>query len=304
MLEHLPLKLLSLGLATALWFVIAGEKTSEMGVTAPLELQNFPKDLELTGEPMNAVEVRLRASPGIIQRMDPSDVSAQLDLTGLKEGEHIIHLTPEAIRIPFGVKVVKITPASLTLNLERTMEKSVSIRPRVLGRPAPGFEVSEITSEPPEVRIAGPKSRVQEVESAFTEPLAVDGAKSTVVDQLNIGVEDSVLRIQGNPRVKVTARIQEAQSTRTFEAVILEVKGGGPPPPRLPRVRVVLAGPASLLDDVKPTEVHATVDLTAEPTEGTLPVTVELVPSRTGLTVRTVEPDRVSVGVSRPRRDR
>src|SRR5689334_6701295 len=124
MFEHLPLKLLSVGLAAALWFVIAGEKTSEMGVNAPLELQNFPKDLELTGEPINAVEVRLRASPGIIQRMDPSEVSAQVDLTGLKEGEHIIHLTPEAIRIPFGVKVVKITPASLTLDLERTLEKT------------------------------------------------------------------------------------------------------------------------------------------------------------------------------------
>ena len=303
MLEHLPLKLLSVGLAAALWFVIAGETTSEMGITAPVELQNFPRDRELTGEPINAVEVRLRAPPGIIQRMDPGEVSATVDLTGLKEGEHIIHLTPEAIRIPFGVKVVKISPASLTLNLERTMERTVPIRPRILGRPAAGFEVAEITSEPAEVRIAGPKSRVQEVESAFTEPLAVEGARSTVVDQLNIGLEDPVLRIQGNPRVKVTSRIQEEQATRVFEGLAVEPRGG-PASLRPARVSVVLSAPLSLLDDVQPAEVRPYVEVSAAPEGGSAPVAVELVPPRTGVTIRSVEPDRVTVGVSRPRRDR
>jgi hypothetical protein len=100
LLENIPLKLVSLGLAAMLWFVIAGEKTSEMGVSAPLELQNFPKDLEVTGEPVDNVEVRLRASPGIIQRIGPGDVSAQLDLAGLQEGEHIVHLTDKSIRMP------------------------------------------------------------------------------------------------------------------------------------------------------------------------------------------------------------
>jgi YbbR domain-containing protein len=301
MFDHLPLKLLSIGLAAALWFVIAGEKTSEMGVRAPLELQNFAKDLELTGEPVNAVEVRLRASPGIIQRMDPGEVSAQVDLTGLKEGEHIIHLTPEAIRLPFGVKVVKISPASLTLNVERTLEKVVPVRPRVLGRPAQGYEVAELLSEPSEVRIAGPKSRVQEVESAFTEPLSVEGARSTVVDQLNIGLDDPVLRIQGSPRVKVTARVQDAEARRSFEALAVEGRGGTASL-RPARVRVVLSGPPSLLGAVQPAQVRPYVDLREAPKVA--PVAVELVPPVPGLTVRAVEPPRVTVGVSRSRRSR
>jgi YbbR domain-containing protein len=158
--ENVPLKAVSLGLAGLLWFVIAGEKTSEIGISAALELQNFPKDLEVTGEPVDNVEVRLRASPGIIQRIGPGDVSAQIDLAGLAEGEHIIHLTDKSVRMPFGVKVVKITPSILTLNLERTLQKVVPVRPRLVGRPADGFEVGEVKAEPPQVRIAGPRSRV------------------------------------------------------------------------------------------------------------------------------------------------
>jgi YbbR domain-containing protein len=155
-LQNMTLKLVSLALATLLWFVIAGEKTSEMGLTVPVELKNFPKDLELTGDAVNAVEVRLRASPSIIQSLGPGDVSAHVDLTGVQEGEHIVNLTGDSIRIPFGVKVVRINPSTLTLNLERTVQKMVPVRPRLLGRPAPGHEVAEVTSAPPEVRVAGP----------------------------------------------------------------------------------------------------------------------------------------------------
>ena len=205
--ENLPLKLLSLALATVLWFMIAGEKTSEMGLSVPVELKNFPKDLELTGDAVNAVEVRLRASPSIIQSLGPQDVSAHVDLNGVVEGEHIVNLTADSIRIPFGVKVVRINPSTLTLNLERTVQKVVPVRARLLGRPKAGYEVAEVTSNPPEVRVAGPKSRVQEVEGAFTEPVSVEAADTTVVENVNLGVEDPLLRIQGSNRVRVTARI-------------------------------------------------------------------------------------------------
>ncbi|HEY7514957.1 MAG TPA: CdaR family protein, partial [Vicinamibacteria bacterium] len=166
---------MSLLLAVALWFVIAGEKSSERGLTAPLELQNFPKEFELTGDLLDSVEVRLRASPGIIHRLSSGDVSAQIDLAGATEGERIVHLTPQAIRVPFGVEVVKVVPSIVTLNFERTLQRSVPVRARLLGRPAAGYEVAEMTSDPAEVRIAGPKSRVQEIESAYTEPVSVEG---------------------------------------------------------------------------------------------------------------------------------
>ena len=209
-MQNLPLKLVSLALATVLWFMIAGEKTSEMGLSVPVELKNFPKDLELTGDAVNAVEVRLRASPSIIQSLGPQDVSAFVDLSGVVEGEHIVNLTADSIRIPFGVKVVRINPSTLTLNLERTVQKVVPVRARLLGRPAPGYEVAEVTTNPPEVRVAGPKSRIPEVEGACTEPVSVEAADSTVTESVNLGVEDPLLRIQGSPRVRVTARIAPA----------------------------------------------------------------------------------------------
>jgi YbbR domain-containing protein len=290
--ENLPLKVVSLVLAILLWFVIAGEKSSEMGLSVPLELQNFPKDLELTGDPVNAVEVRLRASPGIMQRLSPGDVSAQLDLRGAGEGERIVHLTADSIRVPFGVKVVKMSPAIITLNLERTVQKVVPIRPRLLGKPARGYEVGRFESDPAQIGMAGPKSRVDEVESAFTEPVSVEGAESNVVATVNIGLEDPLLRIQGSPRVKVVAEVRALHERRIIEAVTIAVRGGvASVSPSV--VRVILTGPALVLRSLAAGAVHAYVDVSHLEGTGKLPVAIEL--GGTGVSLERAEPAEVVV---------
>ncbi len=301
LLENLPLKLASLALATVLWFVIAGEKSSERGLTVPVELQNFPANLELTGDAVNNVEVRLRASPGIIHALGPGEVSAQINLAGAGEGERIIHLNADTIRVPFGVRVVKVTPAILTLNLERTLHKVVPIRPRLIGRPAPGYEVAEVTSQPGEARIAGPKSRVQEVESAFTQPVSVEGMAATVVDLVSIGLEDPLLRLQGTSRVQVTARIREETGRRTFESLPVEVRGGAGVA-RPPAVRVVITGPRALLKQLQVSHLHPYVSL-VEPKAASprLPVAVELASGFGAVTVSEIVPAEVTVRPARPR---
>ncbi len=289
-LDSLPLKIMSLGFAVLLWLLVAGERTSEMGLTVPVELQNFPRALELTGEPVNAVEVRLRASPGMIQRIVPGEVSAQINLVGFVEGEHIVHLTEESIRMPFGVKVVKISPAVLTFRLERTLRKMVPVQPRLLGRPAEGYEVAEVTSQPREVRVEGPTSRVDEVDSAFTEPVSVDGARDTVTDEVTIGIADPLLRVLMTPRVKVTARIRELRATRTIRGVIVEVRGA-PALAHPDRVDVTVSGAASALARLAAGDVRASVERAAPGARAK--VTVQIAPGHAGIEVDGCSPEDV-----------
>ncbi|HEY6548302.1 MAG TPA: CdaR family protein [Vicinamibacteria bacterium] len=291
--DNLGLKAISLVLAALTWFVIAGEKTSERGLSVPVELQNFPKDLELTGGVVTNVEVRLRASPGIIHGLGPRDLSAVINLQGASEGERIVHLSPDTIRLPFGVKVVKVTPSILTLNFERTLEKAVPVRPRLQGRPAPGYEVAEIASDPAQVRITGPRSRVQDVESAYTEPVSLEGARDTVVDTVNLGLEDPVLRLTGSARVKVTARIREEQSRRVLEGLVVAVRGGTAQV-RPASVKVVLGGPVSVLEGLDRAKVLPYVTLSRDGVPRAV-VAVELLPGLTGVTVVETQPGEVSL---------
>jgi YbbR domain-containing protein len=293
------LKLASLALAVGLWFVIAGKQTAERGLTVPVELRNVPRDLEFTGDAVNTVDVRVRASPGLINSLDTGGIRATIDLAGAQEGERIVQLAPEQIQAPQGFRVVKITPSLLTLNLERTIRKTIPVRPRVIGRPASGFEISGITSDPAEVHVAGPRSRIQEIESAFTEPVSVEGAEATATELVNVGLEDPLLRLEGGSRVRVTAVVRETRETRRFEGLRVEARGR---PARLTpsRVAVSVAGPASQVRGLTPEDIQPYVALTsAGAVPGRLPVAVQIAPGRAGVSVLETKPSEVSIRVLR-----
>jgi len=294
------LRLASLALAGGLWFVIAGKQTAERGVSVPVELRNVPRDLELTGDPVNAVDVRVRASPGLINSLEAGKVLATIDLAGASEGERIVQLTAERIQVPFGFRVVKITPSLLTLNLERTLRKQVPVRPRVIGRPAAGFEIAGVASDPVEVHVVGPRSRVREIESAFTEPVTVEGAVASVAESVAVGLEDPLLRLEGGGRVRVTARVQEAKETRSFEGLAVEARGGSA---RMApgRVSVAVTGPVSQVRALAASDVRAFVTV---PSGGRaparLPVAVEIAPGHPGVSVVETRPAEVALRAAGP----
>jgi YbbR domain-containing protein len=294
------LRLASLALAAGLWFVIVGKQTAERGVSVPVELRNVPRDLELTGDPVNAVDVRVRASPGLINSLEAGKLLATIDLQGASEGERIVQLTQDMIQVPFGFRVVKITPSLLTLNLERTQRKQVPVRPRVIGRPAAGHEIAGVASDPAEVRVAGPRSRVREIESAFTEPVSVEGATAGVSEVVGVGLEDPLLRLEGGSRVRVTAHVRETQETRTFQGLRIEARGRAA---RLTpaRVSVAVAGPASQVRSLRAGDVRAFVTVPSEgASPGRLPVAVEIASGYPGVSVAETSPAEVMVRLAGP----
>ena len=102
--RHLGLKLLSLGLAVMLWMVVSGEETVERGLRVPLELQQVPAGLELLGDVPATVDVRVRGASGTLSRVGAGDVVAVLDLRTAQPGRRLFPLTPEQVRVPFGVR--------------------------------------------------------------------------------------------------------------------------------------------------------------------------------------------------------
>jgi YbbR domain-containing protein len=289
LLHDIALKALSVAIAVALWLAISGEKTAERSLTVPMELRNFPRDLELTTDLVSSVQVRIRATPGIIHSLEAGEISAQVDLAGVREGERIIQLVPEDVRAPFGVRVVKVTPATLTMMFEKTIEVDVPIRPRLTGEPAVGYEVAEVRSVPPTMRLSGPESRVLAITEAFTEPVSVNGANSDVVETVGVGVGDPTVRILGASRTRVSVAVRQCEARRILEDLPVSVRNGAAEA-RPAKVRVVVAGPEAMLNRLVPADVRPWVAAAAGPRAR---VAVELAPGFTGVSVVETTPIEV-----------
>ena len=223
--QHFGLKVLSLAMALLLWMVVSGEETVERGLRVPLELQQVPAGLELTGEVPTTVDLRVRGPSGTLSRVAAGDVVAVLDLRSASEGRRLFPLTPEQMRVPFGVEVVQVAPSAIALAFERSASRQVPVVPAIDGHPAPGYVVGAKSADPASVDVVGPESVVKTVTEVLTEPVSVAGARDRVTQTVAIGVLDPSLRLKNARSANVTVQIVPAPLERTVRSRPIHLRG-------------------------------------------------------------------------------
>jgi YbbR domain-containing protein len=214
--RHIGLKALSLALGVLLWVVVAGEETVERGLRVPLELQQVPAGLELQGDVPATVDVRVRGASGTLSRIGPGDVVAVLELRNAQSGRRLFPLTPDQVRIPFGVEIVQVTPSTIALTFEASASRMVPVIPAVDGRPAAGYVIGTLTADPNQVEVVGPESAVRRATEVLTEPVSVAGAREPVLANVILGLEDPALRLKSARSAAVNVQIVPAPLERTL----------------------------------------------------------------------------------------
>ncbi|MGE3959802.1 MAG: YbbR-like domain-containing protein [Vicinamibacterales bacterium] len=283
---HLGLKALSLGLAVMLWLFVSGDAVVERGLRVPLEFSQFPAGLEMMGDMPSLVDVRVRGASSALSLLGPGDIVAQLDLKSATPGRRLYQLTPEQVRVPYGVQVVQVMPPTVALAFETSATRSVPVVPAVEGDPAPGFVVGKVVVDPPTVDVVGPRSAVEQVTEALTEPVSVAGASAMVTDGVTVGFQDGALRLKVPRQARVTVEVMPGPVERTLHQRPVHFENLRPsliarPDPS--SVDVVLRGSREGVNRVASDEVTASVDVAGlGPGSYTLPVRVDN-PARAGV---------------------
>jgi len=298
--RHISLKVWSVVLAAMLWMVIAGEETVERSVRVPLELQQFPPELELQGEPPSFVDLRVRGESGALSRLGAGDIVAVLDLRTARVGRRLYQMTTEHVRAPFGIQVIQVAPASMTLVFERSATRRVAVVPAVEGEPAPGFVVGKLSTSPSEVEIVGPESAIKTASEALTEPVSVAGARSDVSESVMVGLQDPVLRLKTPRPANVVVQIIPGPAERTLlnRPVHLRNLARNMAARALPSTAdLVVRGSRQRLDGLDPDTVKPFVDLDGLGAgEYTLSVRVD---TSHGAGVARITPGSIQVQISR-----
>jgi len=261
---HLGLKMLSIGIALLLWLFVSGDETVERGLRVPLEFQQFPAGVEMTGEAPSLIDVRVRGGSSTLSRLGPGDIVAQLDLKAARVGRRLYQITPEQVRVPFGVQVVQVTPPTIVLAFEISATKQVPVVPALDGEPAPGFVVGTTHVDPPTVEVVGPQSAIARVVQATTEPVPVTGARDAVKDTVTIGLLDPSLRLKTPRMAQVTIDVIPGPVERAFRERPVHVTnlGSNLVARVVPHaVEVVVRGSREGVGEMEMDEVVASIDL-------------------------------------------
>ncbi len=224
LLENWSLKATAILLALILWLFVRGEPGIERVVTVPLEVQ-VPRHMEITNDRMTSVEVTMRGAAFSSMWLSQPLPTCIIDLQGAKEGEHVITLTPDNVKIPrgSGIEVLQVNPVRVELHLEHTISKEVPVVVPVSGELLPNFEVYSKLVKPAALILTGPRSKVESVREVTTEPVSISGRKQSGRFYVGLNIKGKSLRASLGSPVQVDIQVGPRRELHTIGKVPVSV---------------------------------------------------------------------------------
>jgi YbbR domain-containing protein len=222
-MKNFWLKVLSLLLAVVLWVFVSAprrELVRERIFTAPLSFVSMPDDLVITTDIPASVAVRFRGRSSDLRNLATQNLEVPVDLKWIQNpGEAEITLRPQAINVPPEIEIVSIIPSKVRFSVEALRQRTVPVRPLLVGAPPAGYVIGEATANPEVVLVSGPASQVMKLSEVTTERINMTGRTATFVQ--------SVVVVSDSPLVRIISPV----STQVTVPVLAEV---GPNPPAAP----------------------------------------------------------------------
>jgi uncharacterized protein (TIGR00159 family) len=117
-LAQLGLGAAAVVLSCAIWsvtFMLPGRSVRMQ--TIPVEFNDVPPGLAITGQSANAVQVWVRASDFAFDSLNLGALVARCDLAHAHEGVNVVHLDASVVEVPPGIKLEEWNPHELQVHL-------------------------------------------------------------------------------------------------------------------------------------------------------------------------------------------
>ena len=198
-MKNLGLKFAALVLACVVWFIVSGprrEQTRQRMVTASLSLVGLPPDLVITTDVRSSVAVRVKGRISDLRSLASQSLEASADLSLIsKPGDIAITLRPQNINVPEDIEVVDIVPNKVRFSIEKLGQRTVPIRPFLVGAPPDGYLVGQAVANPERALIAGPISQIMKLSEVATERIIMTGRTATFVQNVPVVSDSPLVRI-------------------------------------------------------------------------------------------------------------
>jgi diadenylate cyclase len=158
-------------IVTAFWALITSRQGQITTVTAPVRLQGVSDELVLVRSFPEEVDVQLKSFSSLTPAPAKLDISATIDLSGVREGAATVRIKNSDFSLPSGMVVTSVTPSSIKVVTEKKMRKTVPVRVQLKGALASGLGGYEAISDPQTIDVVGPAGQVSRIESVATEEI-------------------------------------------------------------------------------------------------------------------------------------
>ena len=209
--QNLGLKVVSLMVAVFVWMNIASEPELATILSAPVEYKNYPKDLEISSNIVEKVDVEARGPSGRLRDLSTAGISAVVDFSTVKApGERTFTLTSAQLNLPRGIELIRIIPAQLRFRFEHRATKVLQVEVPYSGSLPAGVSIASTQIIPPTLTIMGPESRVAAVQRAVSDPIDLGQVTGDTQQKVSVYIAEPEVRFLTAPQVTVKIRVAKS----------------------------------------------------------------------------------------------
>jgi hypothetical protein len=158
-------------MVTAFWALITVRQGQITTVTVPVRLHGIPDELILVKSMPEEVEVQLKSLSSLAPTPAKLDITANVDLSGIREGQTPVRIKNSDFSLPSGMAVSSVTPSQIRVVVERKARKTVPVRVTLKGGGVAGIQEKDVVAQPAKVEVEGPVSQLSRLDSVPTEPI-------------------------------------------------------------------------------------------------------------------------------------
>jgi len=280
------------------------EKVLTKEVEVEYSLIGVPeKGYSLTDEPqLNPSKVKIIGAQSVLESI--KQTICAIDISGIKEDLNK-KIKVRAVDVNGNdIKEVMIEPDIVEVSISLTHgypEKQLAVKPKIVGKPAPGYYISEILSNPDKIKIFGNYSKISTIEFLETIPIDVSGITKSLSVKVPPALEEGLDIVEGEIElIEVTIQVREAIIQKILENISVVPQNLSPfisceIKPEV--VDITIEGKNILVDKLEAEGIKAFVMFTDNfRVEQKVKVQVEL---PEGISVIKIEPEEVTVLINK-----
>ena len=299
--KNWPVKLICFVLAILLYVFHRSAMVDKRSFVLPLEVVQDGIVMPVGNYPKN-VTVIVRANTEEITSVHASQITAYVNINNIsKGGEYTlpvnVSITDDLMRYdPFEIKV---KPETIKLDVEKKSKKFVQIKPSIVGEPAHGYFISDITVEPSYITMSGPESLLAEIEELKTDAVDIDKMTTDLVIDAECMELNKVIHIDNEGPYEVTVKIEPQLMEKSFDNLRIQAVSlpeGFELVSSLPTTGLMLQGIMPMLENFNLNAYSVQVDLSSIKEAGIFELPVRYIyPSYFKLVRKNVDKVKVEV---------
>ncbi len=216
---------MSVVVAFVLWFTFSMRESYSVVIEMPLEVRNLPEGRALSQRPPPTARVTVQGDGWELLKLSRGTPALEVDAE--EESVDIYRAAAESNRLPPGVAVQSVVPASITLAVEPRITRTLPVRLRSDIEAASLYDIlAEPSVEPDTVVVSGARSIVNGLQYWPTERIEREDVSETVTER--IPLSDTLAGLVATNVSAVELRVPVSFFTEATRE--LEVRTEGAPP--------------------------------------------------------------------------